>query len=146
MKKNNVDSVNAVQMIECSHKSYVLYEFHVPPDHLLLDRSPNIGPLLSPWELEKFENCRNKSFRTSKILKLLYQQFSNLIISQRDMSGPRLGTLSNNRWSGVSYSLILIWALFICAWLLVWQVDAKSTNGHQYQYRLRSVGRSRSIL
>ncbi len=29
----------------------------------------------------------------------MYQQFSNLLISQRDMSGPRLDTLSNNRWS-----------------------------------------------
>jgi hypothetical protein len=35
-----------------------------------------------------------KSFRTSKILTLLYQQFSNLLISQRDMSGPNLGALS----------------------------------------------------
>jgi hypothetical protein len=39
------------------------------------------------------------SFRTSRILTLSYQQFSNLLISQRDMSGPRLGALSNNMWS-----------------------------------------------
>ncbi len=32
------------------------------------------------------------------ILTLLYQQFSNLLTSQRDMSGPRLGALFNNRW------------------------------------------------
>jgi hypothetical protein len=70
----------------------------LPPDHLLLDRSPNIGPLISRWELDKFKNFRNNSFRTSKILTLLYQQFSNLLISQRDMSGPRLRALSNNRW------------------------------------------------
>ncbi len=70
------------------------------PDHLLLDRSPNIGPLISRWELDKFKNCWNKSFRTSKILTLLYQQFPNLVISQRDLSGPRLGALPNNRWSG----------------------------------------------
>ncbi len=70
------------------------------PDHLLLDRSPNIGPLISRWELGKFKNRWNKSFRTTKILTLLYQQFSNLIISQRDMSGPRLGALSNDRCSG----------------------------------------------
>jgi hypothetical protein len=69
------------------------------PDHLLSDRSPNIGPLISCWELDKFKNCRYKSFRTSKILTLLYQQFSNLLISQRDMSGPRLEALSNNGWS-----------------------------------------------
>ncbi len=73
----------------------------VPPDHLLLNRTPNIGPLISRWELDKFKNCWNKSFRTSKVLTLLHQQFSNLLISQRDMSGPILGALSNNRWPGV---------------------------------------------
>jgi hypothetical protein len=71
----------------------------VPPDHLFLDSAPNIGPLIFRWELDKFKNCWNKSFRPSKILTLLYQQFSNLLIFQRDMSGPRWGTLSNNRWS-----------------------------------------------
>jgi hypothetical protein len=78
----------------------------LPRDHLLLlDRSPNIGvigPLISRWELDKFNNCWNKSFRTSKILPLLYQQFSNLLNSKRDMSGPKLGALSNNRWLGVT--------------------------------------------
>ncbi len=59
------------------------------------------SPLISRWELDKFKNCWNKSFRTSKILTLSYQQFSNLSISQQDMSGPRLGALSKNRWSGV---------------------------------------------
>jgi hypothetical protein len=58
---------------------------------------PNIGPLISRPELDKFKNCWNKSFRTSKILTLLYQQYPNLLISQQDMSGPRLGALSNNR-------------------------------------------------
>ncbi len=75
-----------------------------PPDHLSLDRSPNIGPLISRWELDKFKNSGNKSFRTSKILTLLYQQFSNLLIllvPQRDMSGPRLGALSNNTKSSI---------------------------------------------
>jgi hypothetical protein len=70
----------------------------IPPDqHLLLDSAPNFGPLLSRWELDKFKNCLNKSFRTSKIQTLLYQQFLNLFISQRDMSGPKLVTLFNNR-------------------------------------------------
>ncbi len=27
------------------------------PDHLLLDSAPNIGPLISRWELDKFKNC-----------------------------------------------------------------------------------------
>ncbi len=75
----------------------------LPPDHLLLDKSPKIGPLVSCPELDELKNCWNKSFRTSKILTLLYQQFSNLLISQRDMSGPRLGALSNNRWSGDNF-------------------------------------------
>jgi hypothetical protein len=70
------------------------------PDHILLDSVPNIGPLIPRWELEKFQNCWNKSFRTFKILTLLCQQFLNLLISQRGMSGPRLGALSNNRWWG----------------------------------------------
>ncbi len=71
-----------------------------PPHHLLLDSAPNLGPLISRWELDKFKDCWNKSFRTSKILTLLYLQFSNFLISQRDMSGLKLGTLSNNRLSG----------------------------------------------
>jgi hypothetical protein len=72
---------------------------HIPLDHLLLDKFPNIGPLVSRWELDKFKNCWKNCFRNSKILTLLYQQFSNLLIFQRDMSGPRLGPLSNDRWS-----------------------------------------------
>jgi hypothetical protein len=28
----------------------------MPPDHLLLDRSPDIGLLISLWELDKFKN------------------------------------------------------------------------------------------
>ncbi len=71
----------------------------IPPDLLLLDRSPIIGPIISRSKLDKLKNCWNKSFRSSKILTLLYQQFSNLLISQRDTSGPRLKALSNNRWS-----------------------------------------------
>jgi hypothetical protein len=72
----------------------------LPHDHLLLGSAPNIELLISRWELEKFKNCWSKSFRTSKILTLLYQQFSNLLISQRDMNGPRLRAQSNNGWSG----------------------------------------------
>ncbi len=85
----------------------------LPLDHLLLDRSSNIGPLRSCWELDKFENCWNKSFRTSKILTLWYQQFSNLWISQRDTSGPRLGALSNNSWSwGILFIVDGIWPYY----------------------------------
>jgi hypothetical protein len=27
------------------------------PDHLLLDSAPNLGPLISRWEINKFKNC-----------------------------------------------------------------------------------------
>ncbi len=29
----------------------------LPPEHLFLDSAPNIGPLISRWELGKFKNC-----------------------------------------------------------------------------------------
>jgi hypothetical protein len=29
----------------------------IHPNNLLLDRSPNIGPLIARWELDKFKNC-----------------------------------------------------------------------------------------
>jgi hypothetical protein len=74
--------------------------FKVIPDHQLLDSAPNLGPLISRWEINKFKNCRYKSVRILEVLKLLFQQFLNLSRSQRDMSGPILGSLSNYRWSG----------------------------------------------
>jgi hypothetical protein len=80
-------------------QTYLMAPTSLLPDHLLLDNAPNIGPLISRWELDKFKNCCNKSFRASKILTLSYQQFSYLLVFQRDMSGPRLGALSNDRWS-----------------------------------------------
>ncbi len=78
----------------------ISYSRWITPNHLSLDRSPKIGPLISRWEFDKLKNCWNKSFRTSKILTHLYQQLSNLLIFQQDISGPRLGALSNNRWLG----------------------------------------------
>jgi hypothetical protein len=69
----------------------------IPPDHILLDSAPNIGPLISRWEIIKFENCWYKSVRILEVLKLLFQQFLNLSSSLQDMSGPILGALSNNR-------------------------------------------------
>ncbi len=70
-----------------------------PPGHLLLDSVPNLGPLISRWEINKFENCWYKSVRILQVLKLFFQQFLNLSSSQRDSSGPRFGALSKNRWS-----------------------------------------------
>ncbi len=77
----------------------VLFIFGTP-DHLLLDSAPDLGPLIARWEVNKFENCWYKSVRIL-VLQILFQQFLNLSSSQRDMSGPILGDLSNNRWSGV---------------------------------------------
>jgi hypothetical protein len=71
----------------------------VTPDHLLLDSAPNLGPLISRWEINKFENCWYNSVRSLEVLKLLFQQFLNLVSSQWDISGPILGALSTNRWS-----------------------------------------------
>ncbi len=29
----------------------------IPPNYLLLDSAPNVGPLISHWEINKFEDC-----------------------------------------------------------------------------------------
>jgi hypothetical protein len=85
----------------CLH-SFFDWDNNTPsPNHLLLDRSPNIEPLISCLEVDKIKKLLKKSSRAYKILTILYQKFSNLSISQRDMSGPRLGALFNNRRSGV---------------------------------------------
>ncbi len=65
----------------------------LPPDHLLLDSAPNLGPLISRWNINKLENCWFKSVRILEVLKLSFQQVLNLSSSQRDMSGPILGDL-----------------------------------------------------
>ncbi len=70
----------------------------LPPDHLLSDSAPNLGPLICRWEINKFENCWYKSVKMLEVLKLLFQQFLNFSSPQRDMSGPILGALSNDRW------------------------------------------------
>ncbi len=73
--------------------------FLMPPDHLLLDSALNFGPLTSPSEQQIQKLLKQKLVELLKSWHL-YQQFSNLLISQRDMSAPILGALSNNRWSG----------------------------------------------
>ncbi len=70
------------------------------PDHLLMGGAPNFGPLISRWEINKFENCWYKSVKILEVLKLSFHQFLNLSSSQRDTSGPILWALSNNTWSG----------------------------------------------
>ncbi len=69
---------------------------------LILDHSYLVGNLT---------NSKIAETKTLEPLKswhwLLYQQFSNLFISQRNMSGSRLGALSNNRWSGVPTDILM---------------------------------------
>ncbi len=44
-------------------------DYTVPPDHLLLDIAPNLGPLISPWEITKNSN-------SCKVQKLLITEAS----------------------------------------------------------------------
>ncbi len=52
-----------IQLLSCVFIFYFLsflavhQETLVSPDHLLSDRSPNIEPLISRSELDKFKNC-----------------------------------------------------------------------------------------
>ncbi len=105
--KNLVKAVVDEHCAELNIANKVRLQCTVPPNHLLLDRSHNIGPF-SRWELDKIKSCRDKTYRTSKILTLLYQQFSNLLISQRDMSGPRLGALSKLVIGGYIFGIFIL--------------------------------------
>jgi hypothetical protein len=91
------------------NKICILYS----PDHLLLYSAPNLGPLISRWDINKFENCWYKSVRILEVLKLLFQQFLHLSRSQRFMRGPILGELSNNRWlGGNNFKYKIYWQCF----------------------------------
>ncbi len=111
--------------------SVTTHKWEVHPNHLLLDSAPKIGPLIFRWELDKFKNCWNKSFITSRIMTLLYQQFLNLLVFQWDMSGPRLGELSNNRWSGG-----ICFTNRFRIWTIIWvKKERESTGcGHERYY------------
>jgi hypothetical protein len=81
------------------HDSFM--DQQLPPDDLLLDSAPNLGPLILylVWKLtsSKLPIQKCQDFICSRPLKLLFQQFLNLSSYQRDMSGPILGDLSKNR-------------------------------------------------
>ncbi len=65
-----------------------------PRDHLLLDSVPNLGPLISRWKINKLiQKCQD--VKVSKAFVSAIFEFAKF---QRDMSGPILGYLSNNRW------------------------------------------------
>jgi hypothetical protein len=64
LKKNNhiLDgtAVGAIPTAYCfieSFKSNAYFNSYIPPDHLLFDIDPNLGPLISRWEINKFKNC-----------------------------------------------------------------------------------------
>jgi hypothetical protein len=86
------------------HYPTITYYWTVP---LTLDHSNLVGKLSSS------KDCRYESVRMLEVLKLLFQQFLNLSSSQRDMSGPILGTLSNGRWSWGIHWQILVILLFL---------------------------------
>ncbi len=102
----------------------------VPPGHLLLDSAPNLGPLISCWEINKFENCWYKCARILEVLKLLFhQQFFNLPSPRRDMSGPILGELSNNWWAGGTILVLLVYGtLALILWIYL-QIFPRSICG-----------------
>jgi hypothetical protein len=54
-----------------AHKS----TYCIPPDHLSLDSAPNLGPLISRWEINKFKNCWYKTVRILEVLKLCFSNF-----------------------------------------------------------------------
>ncbi len=91
-------------------KHAILWPFTYPPLTyywtvlLILDHS-----YVCRWEINKFENCWYKSVRVLEVLKLSFQRFLNLSSSERDVSGPILGHLSNNRWSGGILKLNCEW-------------------------------------
>jgi hypothetical protein len=60
---------------------------------LILDHSYPVENLTN-WKVSE-----TKALEHLKSWHFFLNQQLNLIISQRDMSGPRLGALSNNRWS-----------------------------------------------
>ncbi len=106
------------------------------PDHLFLDSAPNLGPLISRWKINKFENCWYKSARILEILKLLFQQFLNLSSSQRDLGGPILGALSNIRWSWGTYR-------YKCrAWVIT---ERKNLRGSFFSASLKKDVRDRAL-
>ncbi len=79
----------------------ITYYWTVP---LILDHSYLVGKFI------KFENCCYKSVRILEVLKLLFRQFLNVSSSQRDISGPIIGDLSNDRWSGGTVVFLLFYS------------------------------------
>ncbi len=62
-----------------TNPNYLQHALLLPPGHLLLDSAPNLGPLISRWEINKFENywykCQN--FTGSKAVVSEISEFVN---------------------------------------------------------------------
>jgi hypothetical protein len=123
----NIDGVRAVSPDETVPLYCIRVRTVYTHNLLLLNSAPNLGPLLSHWEINKYENCWYKSVRILQVLKLLFQQCFNLSSSQRDMSGPILGDLSNNRWSNdPTIDLWSTWVVFTpCVCEAAWSIECQ---------------------
>jgi hypothetical protein len=69
-----------------------------------LDHSYFVGKLTA-------SKIADTSVRLLKVLKHLFQQFLNLSSFHQGISGPILGALSNNRWSGGTISVTSLWRI-----------------------------------
>jgi hypothetical protein len=120
------------------------------PDHLLLDSVLNIGPLISCLELDKFKNCWNRSFRTSKILTLLYHQFltcecPNKVPTQllffSEVKGLELSHEPQQVMLCLSPSCVRIrpshWSIMIC---IIFSAEFRCSNGQCVAKRWRCDG------
>jgi hypothetical protein len=54
--KHLVEVTQTISLLITTRKRYAWFRI-VHPDHLLLDSVPNLGPLISRWERDKFKNC-----------------------------------------------------------------------------------------
>ncbi len=54
----------------CAVLQILFLVYLASPDHLFLDSAYSLGPLISYWEIDKFENISYKSDRILEVLKL----------------------------------------------------------------------------
>jgi hypothetical protein len=71
------------------------------PDHLLLDSAPNLGPLISRSEINKFENCSCTSVRILEVLNAFVSAIFEFVEfpTRYEWSNIRR-PVQNNRCSG----------------------------------------------
>ncbi len=104
-RRSSYKSGKRSHIVETILSSSHLRTPYVPPDHLLLDSFPNLGPLVSRWEINKFKKLPIQKCHDFRRSKAFVPAIFNLSCSQGDVSGPILGDLSSNRWLGRIYQL-----------------------------------------